>query len=141
EPARMGLVTPEVAAWTDAQNAYTRDVLDGLPGRRALEDRLRPLLQIGTVTAPVERAGRYFYFRREGDQKQARVYVRAGLRGEERLLLDPEAADPSGLTTVTWLSPSPDGRLLAYGTYEAGDENTRLELLDVDSGEKLRLEI
>jgi prolyl oligopeptidase len=141
DPDRMGLVTPEVAAWTDAQNAYTRAVLDALPRRREVEDRLRPLLQIGTVSAPIQRGGRYFYTRREGDQKQARVYFREGLRGEERLLIDPEAIDPTGLTTVSWLSPSPDGRQLAYGTFSAGDENTRLELLDVDSAAKLPLEI
>ena len=141
DPGRMGRVTPEVAAWTDAQNAYTRAVLDGLPGRRELEDRLRPLLEIGTVSMPIERAGRYFYLRREGDQKQARVYFRQGLRGEERLLIDPEAIDPTGLTTVSWISPSPDGRRLAYGTYTAGDENDRLELIDVDTGAKLPLEI
>ena len=29
----QGKVTPEVA-WTDAQNAYTRTVLDNLPGRQ-----------------------------------------------------------------------------------------------------------
>ncbi len=141
DPDRMGLVTAEVAAWTDAQNAYTRAVLDSLPGRRQVEDRLRPLLQIGTVSAPVERGGRYFYFRREGDQKQSRVYFREGLRGEERLLIDPEAADPTGLTVVEWISPSPDGHQLAYGTFSAGDENTELGLLDVDTREKLPLEI
>ena len=31
DPARMGRVTPEVAAWTDAQNAHTRAVLDRKP--------------------------------------------------------------------------------------------------------------
>lgn len=141
DPARMGLVTPEVAAWTDAQNAYTRAVLDHLPGRETVEDALRPLLQIGTITAPAARGGRYFYFRREGNQNQASVHVRDGLRGQERLLIDPDAIDATGLTTVTWLSPSPDGRYLAYGTYAAGDENTRLQLLDVDTGAKLPLEI
>src|SRR5690606_11348016 len=137
----MGRVTPEVAAWTDAQNAYTRAVLDGLPGRRELEDRLRPLLEIGSVSAPTLCGQRYFYFRREGAQKQARVYFREGLRGAEQLLIDPEATDPTGLTAIEWISPSPDGRQLAYGTYAAGDENTKLELLDVDTREKLPLEI
>jgi len=141
DPARMGIVTPEVAAWTDAQNAYTRAVLDGLPGRRELEDRLRPLLEIGSVSAPTLCGQRYFYFRREGDQKQARVYFREGLRGAEQLLIDPEATDPTGLTAIEWISPSPAGRQLAYGTYAAGDENTKLELLDVDTREKLPLEI
>lgn len=141
DPDRMGQVTPDVTAWTDAQNAYTRAVLDALPGREELEDRLRPLLRIGYISEPVQRSGRYFYFRRDGDQKQSRVYYRESLRGEERLLIDPEEMDPSGLTTVSWLSPSPDGRQLAYGTYTAGDENTKLELLEVDTGRKLPLEI
>jgi len=141
DPQAMGRVTPEVAAWTDAQNAYTRAVLDSLPGREVLQDRLRPLMQIGSVTAPIQRGGRYFHLRREGDQNQARVYVREGLHGADRLLVDPEAVDPSGLTTVEWISPSPDGRRLAYGTYAAGDENTRLHLLDVDESVTLRLAI
>ena len=55
-PQRMGQVTPEVAAWTDAQNAYTRAALDALPGRKALEDRLRPLLEVGAVTRPAIRS-------------------------------------------------------------------------------------
>src|SRR6187549_3485128 len=54
-PERMGQVTPEVAAWTDAQNAYTRAVLDALPGRKALEERLKPLMQVGSVTTPMIR--------------------------------------------------------------------------------------
>src|SRR5580692_8366732 len=37
DPDRMGQVTPEVGSWTDAQNQYTREVLDALPGRAALE--------------------------------------------------------------------------------------------------------
>ena len=141
DPARMGSVTPEVSAWTDAQNAYTRRLLDGLPGRRELEERLRPLLQIGAVSAPIARGGRYFYLRREGDQNQPLVYVRDGAHGEESLLIDPSELDATGLTTVTWISPSHDGKLLAYGTYRAGDENTTLNLLEVDTRAKLPLEI
>jgi prolyl oligopeptidase len=37
----MGLLTEEVTAWTDDQNGYTRSILDNLPGRTALEERLR----------------------------------------------------------------------------------------------------
>ena len=137
DPQRMGQVSPAVTEWTDAQNAYTRAVLDGRPGRQALEQRLRPLMEIGSVTAPIVRAGRYFYSRREGTQNQPLWYWREGARGESRVLLDPAKLDASGLTTISWISPSPDGRRVAYGTYTAGDEITTLHLLDVDSGEKL----
>src|SRR6476469_4643300 len=59
DPNEKSKVTPDVAAWPDAQNAYTRSVLDGLPGRKALEDRLRPLMQVGAVSAPTARRNRY----------------------------------------------------------------------------------
>jgi prolyl oligopeptidase len=137
DPQRMGQVTPAVTDWTDAQNAYTRAVLDNRPGRQALEARLRPLMEVGTVTAPIVRAGRYFYSRREGSQNQPVWYWRQGVRGASRVLLDPAKLDESGLTTIAWISPSPDGRRVAYGTYTAGDEITALHLIDVDSGESL----
>ena len=140
-PADLGRVTAEVAAWTDAQNQYTRQVLDNLPGRTALENQLRPLMEVGSVTAPRVRANRYFFTKREGSQNQAVVYWRESVSGESRVLIDPAALDPSGLTTVEWFSPSPDGRTMAYGTYRAGDENTTLHLLDVDTRKVLPLEI
>jgi prolyl oligopeptidase len=138
---QQGQVTPEVAAWTDAQNAYTRDVLDHLPGRKSLEDRLRPLMEVGAVTAPAVRGDRYFFSRREGNQNQPVIYWREGYKGADRVLIDPASLDASGLTTVEWFSPSNDGRRLAYGTYRAGDENTTLHLLDVDTGAILPFEI
>ncbi len=141
DPDGMGRVTPEVVSWTDEQNVYTRAVLDNLPGRAALEDRLRPLMEIGSVTAPMVRAGRYFYSRREGSQNQPVWYWRDGAHGRSIVLLDPAVLDPSGLTTIDWVSPSPDGRTVAYGTYTAGDELTVLHLLDVDAGRTLPLEI
>ena len=77
----QGAVTPEVAAWTDAQNAYTRAVLDQAPGRAAIETRLRELLEVGTVTAPAIRGQRYFYSKQEGKQEQPVIYWREGHRG------------------------------------------------------------
>ena len=137
----MGQVTPEVAAWTDEQNAYTRAVLDSLPGRKRVEDQLRPLLQVGAVSSPKVRGERHFYSKREGSQSQPIYYYRDGLRGSDKVLVDPAALDSSGLTTVTWISPSRDGKLVAYGTYRAGDENSTLHLLEVDTRKKLPLEI
>ncbi len=141
DPAQMGRMTPEVDAWTIAQNEFTRASLDNLPGRKEIEAAILPLMEVGSISAPTMRGDRYFYTERTGKQNQPKVYVREGYKGTPKLLLDPETIDASGLVTIAWYSPSEDGRLLAYGTYRAGDENATLRLLDVDSGTVLPLVI
>ena len=136
-PDQMGLVNAGVADWTDQQNAYTRARLDALPLRSAVERALRPLMEVGAVTAPIVRGGRWFYSRREGSQNHPIFYWRENQHGPDRTLLDPEALDSTGLTAIEWISPSHDGRLLAYGTYRSGDENTTLRVLEVESGREV----
>lgn len=131
---------PEVASWTEAQNQFTRRVLDNVPGRKALEDRMRPLVQIGAVTAPIIRGNRYFYARRPATQERPVVYVREGALGAERVLVAP-ATDNAAAHQVTWLSPSEDGKLLAYGAYRPGDNTSAIRLLDVESAKPVALEI
>src|SRR5437762_12045919 len=41
--------SPEVKAWTEAQNGATRRALDRVPGRAALEKRFWQLYEIGSV--------------------------------------------------------------------------------------------
>lgn len=141
EGDEKGEMTPELADWTDAQNAYTRQVLDAIPGRAELEARLRELMEIPTISTPSMYGDRYFYRTREGDQPQSVVKVREGLDGDESVLLDPEEIDPSGLTTVSWTAPNEDGSLMAFGMYRAGDENSTLYVMDVETGEWLADEI
>ena len=137
DPSNMGKLTDEVAAWTDAQNGFTREMLDNLPGRKALEERLRELMEVPAIGSPSVYGNRYFYSKREGTQPQSVRYVRDGLDGDERVLLDPQQIDPSGLTTVSWTAPNKDGSLMAFGMYASGDENSTLYLMDVESGEWL----
>ena len=132
---------PEVAAWTDAQNAYTRSVLDRLPGRQVLKDRLGVLMNVGSVTAPFKRGRRYFYTRAAAGQSQPIVYWREGLGGADTTLLDPAALDRARPTALAWFSPSADGRLIAYATIQTGDSQPTLRLMEVDGAKPLPVEI
>ncbi|MFN7430028.1 MAG: prolyl oligopeptidase family serine peptidase [bacterium] len=134
DPTSMGKVTDEVSAWTDAQNAHTRAVLDNLPARKSIEEAFRPLMQIGSVSAPAMAADRYFYTKREGTENQPRVLMRIGHAGTPQVLLDPAKIDPSGLTALGGMLPSQDGKLLAFSLYRKGDENTTIYFLEVDTG-------
>jgi prolyl oligopeptidase len=130
-----------VKAWTAAQNAHTRAVLDAIPGRRALAERLRELMEIDAVSAPAARGERIFFWRRERGQPQWVACFCRGYDGEARVLVDPNRLDPEGRTSLAWTVPNHDGTLLAFGLFSAGDEKTVLHLLDVDRGTRLGEEI
>src|SRR5579863_8400922 len=55
--------------------AYTRSVLDPLPGRQQMQRRLTELSSIGTIGTPQVAGKYYFYTRREGTQNQPVLLV------------------------------------------------------------------
>jgi len=130
--------TERVRDWTDEQNARTRSVLDPLRERPVFARRLRELLSVGLLSTPRPIAGRIFHTRREGEQKQAVLYVRDSAAGEDRALIDPNALDASGLVTLDWYYPSPDARYVAYGLSHGGDEMSTLHVIETATGKDLR---
>ena len=126
-----------VGEWTDEQNARTRAVLDGLPHRAGLARRLRELLSVGLLSTPRPIGGRIFHTRREGEQKQSVLYVRDSLEASDRALVDPNALDPVGLTTLDWYYPSPDARFVAYGLSRGGDEMSTLFVIETATAASL----
>jgi prolyl oligopeptidase len=127
----------EVAEWVDAQIQYTRSALDNLPIQKQIRERLKTLFSIGHLASPRMYKGRYFYTRRDGKQDQQVLYVRDGLEGRERVLIDPNAMDEEGLVALDWWFPSEDGKLLAYGLSREGTEQSTLYVLDVKTGAQL----
>src|SRR2546427_8172436 len=128
---------PRVRDWTDQQNARTRAVLDQLPERAALALRLRELLSVGLLSTPRPIAGRIFHARREGEQKQAVLYVRDGNGAPDRPLVDPNILDRDGLVTLDWYYPSWDARYVAYGLSRGGDEMSTLHVIETATGMEL----
>jgi prolyl oligopeptidase len=126
-----------VRDWTEQQNARTRAVLDPLPERAWFARRLRELLSVGLLSTPRPIAGRVFYTRREGDQKQAVLYMRDSVDAKDRALVDPNTLDREGLVTLDWYYPSPDGRYVAYGLSRGGDEMSTLHVVDTETSKDL----
>ena len=132
---------PEVADWVARQNALSRSYLDGLPQRRWFEDRLRSLMNYERFGLPVKAGRRYFYTRNSGLQNQAQLFVRTGLHGKPRLLLDPNAWAGDAATALDDWKPSKNGRYLLYSMQDGGTDWRILKVLDVRSGKPLDDEI
>lgn len=128
---------PVVREWVTAQNRLTDGYLATLPGRQVFEDRIKQLYNYERFGLPVKKGGRYFYTRNSGLQNQAVLYVRDGLAGEGRMLIDPNAWAKDGATALGGWTASEDGKYLAYAIQDGGTDWRTIKVLDVATGQPL----
>jgi prolyl oligopeptidase len=139
------LKDPEVAAWFKGQNEYTRAVLAKIPGRANLLTRIREL----DKSAPRVFAGRlpgdvYMVYKRLPEEDTAKIYQRHGLKGTDRLLVDPEKIklapedQAKGKNEVRSTAVSDDGKLLVATIVPGGSEtNGELRVIEIATGHDL----
>jgi len=133
---------PEVQGWIKAQNDHTRAVLASIPGREQLLARIRELDQsVPQVQAVRLPGGLYFCLKLLAGEDVAKLYLRKGLNGEERLLADPEKITlvPSdqgkGKNVISGGAVSNDGKYIALGVVPGGDElHGEVHVIDTSSG-------
>jgi prolyl oligopeptidase len=125
---------PETVAWCGEQDAMFAAARAGWADRDQWAATLDGFFRVGSVGAPYWRGDRAFSTRRDPDQDHAVLLVTEP-SGEERVLVDPVAIDPSGKTTLDAWSPSKEGDLLAYALSEDGTEWAAIRVLDVRTGE------
>ena len=126
--------TPATQKWVADEMAYTHAVLDPLPGRERIHKRLTELLSIGSIGVPQIAGRHYFYTKREGMQNQPILYVRDGLDGKDRVLLDPNALAADGTIALDWYQPSENGKYVAYGLSPSGSEMSTLHIIETKTG-------
>lgn len=130
---------PDVAAWMKAHANQTRKTLDAIPARAHLVETLRRIDNAtpARVTAATRTAaGLWFYEKRDAGANQFSLYMRQGLNGTERLLVNPEslARGTAQANAINWFSPSPEGRFVAYGVSAGGSEDAVMHLIDTRTG-------
>jgi prolyl oligopeptidase len=148
--------SPEVAQWTSAQIERTKSLLGALPCHSRVAQELAPLMSIGSIGMPKRGGATAFWTQRDGTQNQPVLYCAADPtfaagattaaptgpdRTAKRTLLDPNALDAQGLTSLDWWQPTHDGRLVAFGTSKSGSEMSVLNVLDTATGRWLSDEI
>src|SRR5690606_5315605 len=134
-------VNPKVAAWVAAQNQVTDAYLGTLPGRDAFKTRMTELYNYERFGLPTKAGTRYFYSRNDGLQPQSVLYVRDGLKGEGRVLMDRYGWAKDGATALAEWTPLEDGRHLLYSVQDGGTDWRIVRVNDVATGEDLSDEV
>ncbi len=134
-------VNPKVADWVAAQNKVTDAYLATLPGRDTFKKRMTELYNYERFGLPTKAGTRYFYTRNDGLQPQSVLYVREGLKGEGRVLIDPNLWAKDGATALAEWNPSEDGKHLLYSVQDGGTDWRIVRVKDVATGQDLADEV
>ena len=135
------LKDPEVQAWMKAQNDTTRAALASIPGRQPLLARIRELDQsVPKVQATRLPGSLYLVMKRLPTENVSKLYLRRGLNGEDKLLVDPEKvtlAAPNqgkGRNVILYFAPSRDSKYVAVGIAPGGAErDTEMHIFETAS--------
>lgn len=138
--------SPATQRWIAAQTERTEHALARYRDPAA-EERLRALLTIGSMGHVAVGGERVFFTLREGARERAALYAldastpstpsaaRAARALPNKPLIDP--ASFGERASLDYAYPSPDGRLVAFGISEDGDERATLRVHDVRGGAAL----
>jgi prolyl oligopeptidase len=132
---------PEVKAWSDAQNQQTRQYLDQLPDRVAIEKQLTEWF---AKTSPsysslVSRPGLLFLMKFQPPKQQPLLVTLTSADDlkSEKIVLDPNVLDAKGTTTIDWFVPSLDGKYVAVSLSKGGSEDGTLHFYEAATGNAL----
>jgi len=131
---------PEVIAYLEAENAYTKQKMAPMQGmRKILFDEIKSRIKEDDESAPYKR-GDYFYYTRYIKGSEYPIYARkkGSLDAEEEILLDVnQLAGDANYFAVRGFKVSPDDRIASYGVDTQGRRFYDLYFLDLESGQLL----
>ncbi|MFS4472277.1 prolyl oligopeptidase family serine peptidase [Chryseobacterium sp. T20] len=123
--------------WMQSQTNYTNSILNQIPKKNYyVEKRLEFDRRQGYSISDFEITDndKYFYLKKNGDEKIAKLYYKEGFLGKEVLLYDPamyKENNGSHSFVINYISPSSDGSKIAVSMSEKGKELSEIIILDV----------
>jgi len=131
----------DTKAWVKKQNDLTFSYLDDIPYRDAIAERLTKVWNYERYSTPFKENGKYYFFKNDGLQNHAVMYVQDNLDAEPSVVLDPNKFSDDGTTSLGGQSFSKDGRYLAYSISEGGSDWRTVKVKDLETGKVLSDEL
>jgi prolyl oligopeptidase len=131
---------PKVRAWNDAQNQLTRSILDKVPSRPRLYERLKAIIgENSSSYFSLIRRSKLFALKHQPPKNQPLIVmmVSPDEPAAEKVLVDPNQIDVQGTTAIDFFVPSRDGRLLAVCMSKNGTEDGSMYVFDAETGGQL----
>lgn len=131
------LEDPLTMKWMKTQTEYTISILNQIPKRSYyLEKRLELDKKQGYSISDLKITNndKYFYLKKKGDEKVAKLYYREGFLGKEELLYNPadfKNSDANHEFIINYISPNLAGDKVAIAMAEKGKELAEVIIMNV----------
>ncbi len=130
-----------LSEWINAQNEITFNYLSKIPYRESLRERLSELWNYSSISTPYIKAGKVFFFKREGLQNQSVFYMQNSLLDEPKVLIDPNTFSEDGTVAISQISISGKADYAAYAIADGGSDWMKIMVRDIKTGKDLADEI
>ena len=131
------LKDPLVQQWLRAQAEHARSVIEKIPGRSSLIEKMQDFdsrKSSKVYNLVITDTDRYFYLKRTPSEETGKLYYRDGYTGDETLLFDPSGmANNSGKYVISNISPTDDGSKVAVSVAADGSEDDIVLIMDVET--------
>lgn len=124
--------SPETEAWVATQNKTTQKYLSQIPYREEIGNVVRDLLDYERVSAPFTEGKYTYFYKNDGLQNQSIVYRQLG-DGEPEVFIDPNKLSDDGTVSLSSMSFSTDGSLVAYQTSTGGSDWREVYFMDTET--------
>lgn len=132
---------PETQAWSNAENKYARQYLDGIKGREQLREQLKAIESKPSARFfNLQYGGKQLFAMRQIPPKEQPFLVTLGSVDDlnsSRVVVDPAQIDASGHTAIDFFVPSHDGKYVAVSMSHGGSESGDVRIYETATGKAL----
>lgn len=128
---------PEVEAWVKRENVFTNEWFARQADREKIRERLTKIWSYNSMSAPVKKSGKIFFYKNNGTQNHNVLYYKNKGSDQENILLDPNTFSTDGTTAMTAAEISPDGKYVAYMYAHKGSDWNEIRIKEIESGKML----
>ncbi|WP_313374869.1 prolyl oligopeptidase family serine peptidase [Chishuiella sp.] len=123
-------LSEDTKKWVVEQNKATYAYLNEIPLRAELKKSLTEIWNYEKISTPFKEGDYTYYYKNDGLQQHSVLYRKLGEDGAEEVFLDPNKFSKDGSVSLSDVSFSKDGSLVAYSISEGGSDWRKIIVLD-----------
>ena len=103
-------MSEQTTAWVEKQNESTFGLLEKIPFRNQVRERLNKMADYERYGLPFKKNEQYYYFKNSGLQNQSVLYVTDSPEKEGEVFIDPNSFSEDGTTSIGSISFSKNSK-------------------------------